>query len=151
MSRAKGNAQKGSHWPACWSSNGTIFFSCNGQLAGQMASLLVFKWPACWSSNGQLAGLQMRYSHLLFTLQGLSWMSLPSAQKLNTGQRNKTCSLIVDVFSTKQKPNKCFFSTRASSARALLQRDASSAWGGMPTKLDMPMQCDLVKVQTINI
>ena len=45
----------------------------------------------------------------------------------------------------------CFFSTRASSARALLQRDASSAWGGMPTKLDMPMQCDLVKVQTINI
>ena len=127
------------------------FFCCNGQLAGQMASLLVFKWPACWSSNGQLAGLQMRYSHLLFTLPGLSWMSLPSAQKLNTGQRNKTCSLIVDVFSTKQKPNKCFFSTRASSARALLQRDASSAWGGMPTKLDMPMQCDLVKVQTINI
>ena len=42
----------------------------------------------------------------------------------------------------------CFFSTRASSARALLQRDASSAWGGMPTKLDMPMQCDLVKAQT---
>ena len=42
----------------------------------------------------------------------------------------------------------CFFSTRASSARALLQRDASAAWGGMPTKLDMPMQCDLVKAQT---
>ena len=143
MSRARGNAQKGSHWPACWSSNGTFFFVA-------MASLLV-KWPACWSSNGQLAGLQMRYSHLLFTLQGLSWMSLPSAQKLNTGQRNKTCSLIVNVFSTKQKPNKCFFSTRASSARALLQRDASSAWGGMPTKLDMPMQCELVKVQTINM
>ena len=126
----------------------------NGQLAGQMASLLVFKWHKLFiGCNGQLAGqmaslLVFKWRIVIFFLHCKDWAgwvwapSLPSAQP---------AAWLLMFFEQNKKQTNAFFSTRASSARALLQRDASSAWDGMPTKLDMPMQCDLVKAQTINI
>ena len=108
------------------------------------------KGPASWSVPSFLKLLWNRVGILWCT----SCSSLISCSLISFFFPNVLCFFCLGFFAFFQLclfstllcvllQHVCFFSTRASSARALLQRDASAAWGGMPTKLDMPI-CSVI-------